>query len=72
MPGKGTKVPSLYIAKINIVNNDLLSIDDRNDKINIQKMKKINYKGQNYLGILLKDNHQLQDKYALWDLICYH
>lgn len=45
--------------KIEIKNNNLENYKI-NDKILIKKIKKVNYKNQKYLGILLEDKHDLE------------
>lgn len=45
--------------KIEIKNNNLEDYKI-NDKILIKKIKKVNYKNQKYLGILLEDKHELK------------
>lgn len=45
--------------KIEIKNNNLENYKN-NDKILIKKIKKVNYKNQKYLGILLKEKHDLE------------
>lgn len=66
-PTKNLKIICKNINKItiNILNNNLLPVDDKSDKINIQKMKKINYQNINYLGIEIQGVHELKEKYSI-------
>ena len=48
--------------KINICNNNKLSILDTNDRINIKKIKEIEYQKQKYTSIQTIGNHSLNEK----------
>ena len=60
-PLKKFKIPCDNKLKIEIKNNNL-EIIDTIDKLLVQKMKQIKYQEKDYLGILLKDNHNLKEK----------
>ena len=58
-PLKEFSIPCDNNLKIEIKNNNLENYKI-NDKLLIEKIKKVNYKDQKYLGILLKDKHELK------------
>jgi len=49
-------------VKINILNNNLLSILDTNDKIHVKKIKQITYQNQKYLSVQTLEDNSLNEK----------
>lgn len=58
-PLKEFTIPCDNKLKIEIMNNNLENYKTK-DKILIQKIKEVNYNDRKYLGILLKDKHDLE------------
>ena len=61
-PSITLEIPSDEIIKITILTNLLTKINDKTDRINIYKFKKINLNQKKYLGIKIKEKHDLQEK----------
>ena len=60
-PLKKLKIQSGDKIQIKIQTNNNSEIDIPTDKINILKMKNINYEMKNYLGILVENNHNFKE-----------
>lgn len=63
-PLKEFSIPCDNNLKIEIKNNNLENYEN-NDKLLVKKIKKVNYKDQKYLGILLKDKHELEQNNSI-------
>lgn len=63
-PLKEFTIPCDNKLKIEIKNNNLENIENK-DKIPIKKIKKVNYKDQEYLGVLLEDKHELENNNSM-------